>query len=195
MSRRDRLVLVFVLLSLTACTTVTTGARNEAGRPSVYNDPGTVGPVAGVGIESQDVISMTDQMMRDMLARLPLTGGRVPQVIVDAEYFRNEGSSRINRNLITDRLRVELNRAAANRIRFVARHLEAMVAEDGGRPLPPDYRLAGRIATIDGVDGRSGLTSRHHQITFEMVSLADGTVIWSGIYEFRKSAADDVVYR
>lgn len=195
MSRRARLVAVFIGLTFAACTTVTTGARNEAGRPSVYSDPGTAGPVAGVGIESQDVISMTDQMMRDMLARLPLNGPKVPQVIVDAEYFRNEGSSRINRNLITDRLRVELNRSAANRIRFVARHLEAMVTGDGGKPLQPDYRLAGRIATIDGVDGKSGLTSRHHQITFEMVDLADGTVVWSGIYEFRKSAADDVVYR
>lgn len=194
MRRGSVVVLIAAAIGLSGCAT-TTPAPASAIRPSIYNDPGTVGPLAGIGIESQDVISMTDRMMRDMLARMPLSADVVPHVVVDAEYLRNEGTSRINRNLITDRLRVELNRAAANRIRFIARHLDDMLMASGAMTARPDYRLAGRIATIDGVDNKSGLTQRHHQITFEMIDLTDGTVVWSGIYEFRKTAADDVVYR
>lgn len=50
---------------------------------------------------------MTDRMVRDMLSS-PLLAGQAnpPQVIIDSKYFRNESSQRINKNAITDRLRV-----------------------------------------------------------------------------------------
>ena len=41
---------------------------NVSGMRVVELDPGTRGPVAGVGIEGQDIVSMTDRMIRDMLA-------------------------------------------------------------------------------------------------------------------------------
>ena len=54
---------------------------------------------------------MSDLMMRDILATPVLAGrAKAPRVIVDSEYFVNESSSRINKNIITDRLRVQLNR-------------------------------------------------------------------------------------
>ncbi|MCS5562493.1 MAG: hypothetical protein NZ764_12455, partial [Marinobacter nauticus] len=51
-----------VLLSACAPTRV----DNAAGQPSVYQDVGSAGRVQGVGIESQDVVAMTDQMMRSL---------------------------------------------------------------------------------------------------------------------------------
>ncbi|MFQ5416495.1 MAG: hypothetical protein ACE5FL_05520, partial [Myxococcota bacterium] len=79
---------------------------DRAGRATVYQDPGSVGPGAGVGIESQDIVRMTDEMMRDML-RTPVLAGRqnAPRIIVDSRYFDNQSSTRINVNTITDRLR------------------------------------------------------------------------------------------
>ncbi|HUT25587.1 MAG TPA: penicillin-binding protein activator LpoB [Sumerlaeia bacterium] len=194
------------------CTTYTTRVENAPGRPTVYNDPATVGPPAGVGLESQDLISMTDKMMRDMLAS-PAFAGRTPppRVIIDAEYFKNEGSTPLNKNIITDRLRVELNRAAAGRMVFVGRHAVDMVEQERSlkregvvdpgttgqtrATLGGDYRLTGRIATIDAVGSRSGARSRYHQIVFEMVDLETAEIVWSGIYGFRKTAQDDVIYR
>jgi hypothetical protein len=39
------------------------------------------------------------------------------------------------------------------------------------------------------------MIQRYNQITFEMIDLERGTVAWSGIYEFARAAADDVIYR
>ncbi|WP_261925627.1 penicillin-binding protein activator LpoB [Vibrio aestuarianus] len=155
---------------------------------------------------------MTDQMARDMLSN-PVLAGRAtpPRVIVDSEYFKNESSSRINKNLITDRLRINLNRAAAGRMFFINReNLDMLQAErkmkrDGttdkgttgmSKTLAGvDYRLVGRIASRDAVDTNSGAQSSYNQITFEMIDLEQGYTVWSGLYEFKKSTMDDVIYR
>lgn len=195
-------------LMLSACQTV----QNQAGTPTTYTDPGTLGPVKGVGIESQDIISMTDQMMRDMLSE-PRLGNAAspPNVIIDAEYFVNESSSRLNRNTITDRLRVGLQRASQGRMQFVGRHYANMVAaernlkrqgvvDQGKNPTAQaqkggDYRLGGRITSLDARDTKTGMTQRYTQIVFEMADLETGEIIWSGIYDFAKAATDDVIYR
>lgn len=186
--------------------------QNTAGVPVREIPQGERGPVAGVGIEGHDIMAMTDRMMRDMLQSPVLAGAAVPpQVIVDGEYFFNESSQRINKNAIADRLRVNLNRAANGRMIFVARHNSDMVeqerdlkragavdvgttgltrAQAGG-----DYRLSGRISSVDAVDVASGMAQRYNQVIFEMVDLERGTIVWSNLYEFTRAAADDVVYR
>lgn len=187
---------------------------NVAGVSTVSADPALAGPVQGVGIEGHDIISMTDQMMRDMLATPKLVQGaqgKSPRVIVDAQYFANDSSQPINRNIITDRLRVNLNRAAQGRMAFVGRqYAQAVEAErqlkrDGitdvgtvgmtRATLGADYRLGGRIASVDQRSSRSGMIQRYTQITFEMFDLESSEIVWSGIYEFLRAAADDAVYR
>jgi len=208
MKKRSAIVLGFCAL-FTACGSP--DVENVSGRPTIELDPGTRGPIAGVGIEGQDIVSMTDQMMRDMLGNPILANASAPQVIVDAEYFQNESSQPLNKNLITDRLRVGLNRAANGRMAFIARHNAAMVAKErdlkrqgvvdvGTTGLTQaqaggDFRLSGRIASLDQRDSVSGLIQRHNQITFEMVDLERGTIVWSGIYEFARAGQDNVVYR
>lgn len=201
-----------LLLSLTACTTATTRVNNAPGRATVYEDPNSVGAIAGIGMESQDITSMTDQMMRDMLSNPLLTGRNpAPRVIVDAEYFYNEGSTRLNKNMITDRLRIDLNRASNGRMVFIGRHFSDMVAKErdlkrqgqvtegtlgsAKAQAGADFRLGGRITTQDAVSTSSNMASRYHLITFEMVDLETGIIVWSGMYEFKKSAQDDIVYR
>jgi PBP1b-binding outer membrane lipoprotein LpoB len=199
------------LLSLAACSTP--NLDNSAGRRTVYQDVATVSnTVAGVGMESQDIVSMTDRMMRDILAN-PAIAGRTtpPRIIIDSEYFANDSSSRINKNSITDRLRVELTRAAQGRLVFVARHYGDMVSRereakrngdtDRGTirttkaKAGADFRLGGRITSLDANSKSTGTVSRYHQITFELVDLEYETIAWSGLYEFKKEAQDDVLYR
>jgi len=228
MKRREGIILAATgaMLVLAGCATqqpsypVSTGPVDTSpGRPTVYEDVGTVGRNAGIGMESQDIASMTDKMVGDMLATPSLAGRAVsPRVIIDSEYFRNESSTRINKNIITDRLRVELNRAAGGRMIFVGRHYSDMVegeralkrdaAREGGAAtvdsgtlnaarstLGGDFRLGGRITTLDSVNSSTGLATRMHQIIFEMVDLENGMIVWSGIYDFKKTAQDDVLYR
>lgn len=202
------LCLAMPVLYLTACQSV----QNSAGTPTTYLDPASPGPVRGVGIESQDIVSMTDQMMRDMLAQpLLANAGAPPNVIIDAEYFVNESSSRINKNSITDRLRVALNRAAQGRMRFVGRQYADMVQNERnlkragvvdratlpatGAQKGGDYRMGGRISSVDARDPRTGMIQRYNQIIFEMVDLESAEIVWSGIYEISKVAQDDIIYR
>ena len=154
---------------------------------------------------------MTDQMMRDMLTSPTLASTpRPPRVIIDSEYFENDSTQRINKNAITDRLRVSLNRAARGRMSFVGRHYAGMVSQErdlkrngmtdvGTKGMTKgqaggDYRLGGRINSMEAASS-AGIVQRYSQILFEMVDLETGEIVWSGLYEFSRVGQDDVVYR
>jgi hypothetical protein len=198
------------VLTLAGCAT--TNVPNANGVAPATLDPAVRGPVGGVGLEGSDIISMTDQMVRDMLANPQLAASKTPpRVIIDAEFFQNDGAQPINRNVITDRLRINLNRAAQGRMVFVGRQYAGMVqqerdlkrqgvtdtgtvgltrAQAGG-----DYRLGGRMATVDARSATTGMIQRYTQVTFEMVDLESSAIVWSNLYELSRAAADSVVYR
>ena len=199
------------VLALSGCATP--NLNNSAGSRVVYQDVSTTSTqVAGVGMEAQDIVSSTDKMVRDILSN-PAIAGRTtpPRIIIDSEYFANDSSSRVNKNLITDRLRIELNRAAQGRLVFVARHYGDMVSKereakrsgetDRGTirstkaKAGADFRLGGRITSLDANSARTGTLSRYHQISFELIDLEYETIAWSGLFEFKKEAQDDVLYR
>ena len=175
-------------------------------------DPSQKGIVTGVGIEAHDIQTMTNQMARDMFASGFLNGlTKAPRILIDEQEFRNEGSQIINRRLITQRLMTELNRASQGRMTFVSQRYAGMVAKqrdlkrDGvtdvgttgltGGQAGVDYFLGGAIMTLDSRDPQSGVIQRYNQIAFELVDAETGGVVWSGMYEFQRAAADDVIYR
>jgi hypothetical protein len=180
-----------------------------------YSDPAKssdVQGVQGVGIESYDIIRMTDEMIRDMLAHPFWSASESsPKVIIDSEYFINEGSTRINKRLITDRMRVELNKAARGQLIFIGREYLNMILKEAElkqlglmgqektideiRIYEADYRLGGRISSMDAINPKTGAFSRFHQILFEMINLKTGAIVWSGSYSFKKTAQEDIIYR
>lgn len=204
---------VLVGVFVQGCATSTRTIDNSAGRATIYEDVSSSSTsVQGIGVESQDIVSMTDQMMRDMLQNPTLMNGSVaPRVIIDSQYMVNESTSRINKNMLTDRLRINLNRASNGRLVFVGRHYSDMVSKerelkrdgmvDAGTirstqaTAGADFRLGGRITSLDALDTQTQTKSRYHQVIFEMVDLELGTIVWSGIYEFKKTAQDDIIYR
>lgn len=174
-------------------------------------DPTVSGPVSGVGIEAHDIISMTDEMMRDMLASPALSARRTPpRVIIDDTLFRNDSSQPINKKLIVNKLRVNLAKAAQGKIRFVGREFADAVEQERAlkregitdvgttgltkAQLGVDYRLTGTIASLDS-SNRKGLEQRYTQITFEMIDMESNELVWSNAYEISRAAADDVLYR
>jgi PBP1b-binding outer membrane lipoprotein LpoB len=211
MKARALIIGTLVLVCVTGCTS-TTKVVNKPGTPTLYVDTRSPGAVQGVGIESQDVTSMTDTVVRDLLASPQISGRTIaPRVVIDAQYFVNESSSRINKNIITNKIRTGLNRAAAGRIAFVERERTDMVERE--RTLKregvvdegtmgttsgtygADFRMAGRITSMDAVDPKSGLQQRTHYIFFSLVDLETGEVAWENEYGFGKASADDVIYR
>lgn len=196
----------------TLATACASSPPNAGGMRTVDYDPAMVGPVQGVGLEGHDIVNMSDQMVRDMLAN-PQIGGNPasPRVIIDAEYFNNESAQRINPSIFTDNLRVNLQRAANGHIRFVSRESFDMVAgerdmkrtgvTDAGTlvsakaQLGADYRLRGRITSTEQIQASAGVIQRYNQVVFEMVDLENSEIIWTGMYNVARAGADDVIYR
>jgi len=206
-----RLVGLLVVSFLGCQNYKTVRVKGQDGNPSVYIDPGTSGPNKGVGIESQDIISMTDRIVRDILNQPSIfKGQKPPKVIVDAKYFRNESISVINKNIITDMLRNHLVRSARGRILFLGREYVKMLEnQDGGEGVGGkvdvmggvkkvfewDYRMGGRITSIHSTNPKTGMRSTFYHFSLELVSAKDGVIVWSGSYDLKKVSREDIIYR
>lgn len=208
----SRAAFATVSFALSCLLAVSSGDARDRKPLTVYAPPDRPGLVRGVGTDSQDIVSMTDQIMRDLMTVPKLMNTQVaPRVIIDDAAFHNESSEIIDKALITDRIRVNLNRASAGRIRFVGRQYADVVQQErdlkssgrvdvgtSGRTAAmagADYRLVGRIGTRDAIDPRTGMRSRYSMYTFELLDLEYGDIVWSNLYEFKKETQDNVVYR
>jgi PBP1b-binding outer membrane lipoprotein LpoB len=197
---------------LSGCATYASRVDNSAGRASKYIDLEQVTNTEHVGIEAPDIVQMCDEMMRSMMAEPRLSNARrAPHVLIDSEGFINESSETVNLNMITGRLKVSLTKAARGRMRFVGRHAVALIEKEkelkdrgvvgqgtipfSRKTLGVDYRLTGRITSYQNVSNKTGLTDQLTQIEFQMIDMQTGEEIWNDIYDFRKVAADDVIYR
>jgi PBP1b-binding outer membrane lipoprotein LpoB len=203
---------VFLLLPTIAGCQTNPPLQNSTGVSSMEVDPSRKGPVSGVGVEGQDIVAMTDAMMRDILAE-PIFAdtGKRPRVIIDSQYFVNESSQAINKNMITQRLMVNLNRAARSKMQFINRQNSAMIEQerelkrsgtvDSGTTgltkaqAGADYRLSGKITSSDQRNVKTGMVQRMTTIFFEMTDLESGEIVWSGLHDVSRAAADDVIYR
>ena len=132
MNIKNILIVLFIMSLLTACGSPRRQPiDNVAGRPTTYIDPATRGAVSGVGVESQDILSMTDLMMRSIITSGILEGkSKPPRIIMDSKYFENQSSQAINKNLIVDKLRTGLIRSARGRVMFLARESIGMIEQE-----------------------------------------------------------------
>jgi len=184
----------------------------DKGMAAQYQDPSSSGQVTGIGLESQDIVTVSDTMVRDILADAGVMKmERAPRIIMDAEFFKNESTQRINKNLIVDRLRIALQRASKGRLLFLSRESAAMVAaerelkRDGVTDVGTtgltkaqaggDFRLVGRISSLDARSAASGTVERYTQLSFELIDLESGISLWANQYELKKAGRDDAIYR
>lgn len=201
-----------LLLSLLACGCATTthvdnGPSHSGGH---YVDPAAPSQINTANIESYDIRGACQSMMGKMLANNLLSSDqRPPHVILDAKYFSNQSSSRINTNLLVDLLRSELFQASQGRMIFVGREYANMVEHErnlqadgvvgsGTTPqaaltLGADYRLGGRITDL--AQGDAARLEKYTQITFEMIDLKTGQIVLSETYAFKKAQFYGTAYR
>jgi hypothetical protein len=203
-----------LLLGFVGCAGVNSSTiDNSPGRKTVYQDINTINnDYAGVGIESQDIASMTDKMVRDLLSSPQIAARKIaPRIIIDEKYFKNQSASRINKGLITERIMVNLNRASHGRMIFLERDSIDMVEKERAlkragtlsegslgstdKIYGADFRMSGKIMSLEQVSNAKGGSLRYHQISFKMVDLETGALVWTGIYEFAKASESDIVYR
>src|SRR5260370_35932454 len=108
------------------------GVKDPSGVPVTEMRPDETGFVAGTGVESQDLVAVTDKMARSILGIPQIARAQgVPCVVLDP--VNNETRFPINKDIFLTRIRVQLNSKAAGKVMFLAR--DRMVARAHERNL------------------------------------------------------------
>ncbi len=198
------LALVAVLLA--GCATE--GVRNPSGVPVTEMKADERGFVAGTGIESQDLVSVTDKMARSILAIPQVARAATPPYIVILPVV-NETRFPINKDLFTDRIRLQLNSKAAGQMLFLAR--DRMAALEKERDLKrngqvtasadpqvvefrgADYFLTGKL---QGMTGKTTAgTSDYVLYSFQLIDARTSVTVWEDGAEIKKQGLEDAAYR
>src|SRR6516225_6694450 len=96
-----------VVTSLISGCASSSGVKNPSGVPVTQMRPDEQGFVTGTGVESQDLVAVTDKMARSILAIPQIANAQgVPCVVLDP--VKNETRFPINKEIFLTRIRTEL---------------------------------------------------------------------------------------
>jgi PBP1b-binding outer membrane lipoprotein LpoB len=184
------------------------GVQNPSGVPVTEMKPDERGFVAGTGMESQDLVAVTDKMARSILAIPQITQAKAtPRIVIDP--VKNESRFPINKDLFTDRIRIQLNSKATGRVLFLAR--DRMQALERERALKQSGQVTAsadpNVVEFRGADffltGKlQGLTTRTSQGTsdyvlysFQLIDARTSDIVWEDSAEVKKQGLEDAAYR
>jgi hypothetical protein len=166
------------------------------------------GFVGGTGIESQDLVAVTDKMVRSILEVPQVKGAAQPPIVV-LDPVVNETRFPINKEMFLTRIRVQLNSKAAGRVQFVARDRMAALEQEramkqGGQVTSSsdpnlvefrggDYFLTG---TLQGLTTRTSQgTSDYVLYSFQLIDARTTVIVWEDMAEIKKQGLEDAAYR
>src|SRR5580698_4773869 len=90
------------------------GVQNPSGVPVTEMRPDERGFVAGTGVESQDLVAVTDKMARGILGIPQIVQAQgVPRIVLDP--VKNETRFPINKDIFLTRIRAQLNEKATGK--------------------------------------------------------------------------------
>src|SRR5262245_52315209 len=97
-----------------------TGVKNPSGVPVTEMKADERGFVAGTGVESQDLVAVTDKMARSILNTPEIARAQgTPRIVL--QPVDNQTRFPINKDIFLTKIRVELNSKAGGKVRFLAR--------------------------------------------------------------------------
>lgn len=207
MSRWVRPALISLALLL-AVGCASRGVKNPSGIGVTEMSADERGFVAGTGIESQDLVAVTDQMARSILAVPQIANATTPPVVL-LEPVVNDTRFPINRDLFLTRIRVLLNSRAAGKVQFVARDRVAALEQEralqqSGQVVATrdpnlieykggQYFLTG---TLQGLTTRTAQgTSDYILYSFQLIDARTSAIVWEDFAEIKKQGLEDASYR
>src|SRR5690349_5478674 len=110
------------LLSVVALAAgcASSGVKNPSGVPVTRMNADEQGFVAGTGVESQDLVAVTDKMARSILSIPQIANAQgQPRIVLDP--VKNETRFPINKDIFLTRIRTQLNSKATGKVLFLAR--------------------------------------------------------------------------
>ena len=193
------------LVALTAGLVLVAGCASDR---LVEMRPDEKGFVGGTGVESQDLVRVSDKIARGILGTPQIAGASTPPVVV-LEPVLNDTRFPINKNIFLDRIQAQLISKAQGKITFMAR--ERMVALEREREMKRNGQLTSssnpQVQEFKGADyfltGKlSGLSTSTKQgvsdyilYTFQLIDVRTGAIVWGGDDEIKKQGQTDAVYR
>lgn len=184
------------------------GVKNPSGVPVTEMRPDERGFVAGTGVESQDLVTVTDQMARSILS-IPVIAQAATAPVVAIEPVINETRFPINKDIFLTRIRTQLNSKAAGKVSFLAREnmraleRERQLKRDGqvtasSDPnavefLGADYFLTGKL---QGMSTRTSQgVSDYILYSFQLIDARTSRIVWEDVAEIKKQGLEDAAYR
>lgn len=192
---------------LAGCAT-DAGVRDPAGVPVTEMRPDERGFVAGTGIESQDMVAVTDQMARSILA-IPEIQRATTRPYVVLEPVVNNTRFPINKDIFLTRIRTQLNARATGRVSFLDRDMmrtlerERALKQSGqvtasADPNVVEFRGADYFLTgkLDGMTTRTSAgTSDYVLYSFRLTNARTSEIVWEDSAEIKKQGLEDAAYR
>lgn len=164
--------------------------------------------VRALGPESQDVISVADQMVRSILENPTVRSHGTPPTIVMLPMVNNTRHA-MNQEVFTTLFKARLNQEARDQLVFVSRDLSEDIAIErelkraGEVDYDPDLRAlvpAGGDYFLRGrADGLANVSTRGQSdfiiYSFKLVDAETGIEVWEDFYQTMREGQDDVIYR
>lgn len=202
------LSLIAITIAVLSAGCASSGVKNPSGVPVTEMRPDERGFVAGTGVESQDLVAVTDKMARSILGTPEIANAQgIPRVVL--EPVVNDTRFPINKDIFLTRIRTELNTKARNKVRFLAR--EQMKALERERDLKQsglvtsssdpnavefkgaDFFLTGKLQGMT-TRTRSG-TSDYVLYSFQLIDARTSDIVWEDSAEIKKQGLEDAAYR
>jgi penicillin-binding protein activator len=184
------------------------GVKNPSGTPVTEMRPDERGFVAGTGIESQDLVMVTDKMARSILAIPQIANAQgVPRIVLDPVV--NESRFPINKEIFLTRIEGQLSTKAMGKVVFLARDRMAALERErelkrsgqvtaSADPAPVEFKGADFFLTgkLQGLATRAGAgVSDYVLYTFELIDARTSEKVWMDQAEIKKQGLEDAAYR
>ncbi|HEU5081244.1 MAG TPA: penicillin-binding protein activator LpoB [Opitutaceae bacterium] len=184
------------------------GVQNPSGVPVTEMRPEERGFVAGTGVESQDLVTVTDKMARSILSIPQITQAKgTPRIVLDPVI--NETRFPVNKDIFLTRIRTQLNSKAMGRVLFLAR--DRMAALEKEQELKKSGAVTAssdpNVVEFKGADffltGKlQGMSTRTSQgvsdyilYSFQLIDARTSDIIWEDSAEIKKQGLEDAAYR
>jgi len=184
------------------------GVKNPSGVPVTEMNADERGFVTGTGVESQDLVAVSDKMARSILAIPQIANASgIPMVVL--EPVVNDTRFPINKDIFLTRIRVLLNSKAQGKVTFLARdRMEALQKErqlkQSGQVTTTsdpnvvefkgaDFFLTG---TLQGMTTRAEAgVSDYVLYSFQLIDARTSAIVWEDFAEIKKQGLEDAAYR
>ena len=191
-------LLILLTMALSSCASVPVSHSNVI--PSDNDDA-----LGGTGIESTDVLTASRKMAISILEVPEIMNAKgTPRVALLP--VKNNTRFIINKDIFTQKIRIELNKNATGKVRFLARdrmddilkereakRKNLVTASKEGDLYGVDFYLTGELTGLS--KAVSNNRSDYILMAFQLIDAETSDIIWEDSYEIKRVGESGAVYQ